>query len=121
MEEVALGGDGPGGAPNLTPEDTGIYVPPGGSFAYQMHYTPVGKPTTDKTEVGYYFYKEQPKYILRQASITDFSIQIPPGTGQHMETAYLEFPHDARGVRRAAPLSFALLLDQASHPLPGWH
>ena len=92
---VALGGYGPGGAPNLTPEDTGIYVPPGGSFAYQMHYTPVGKPTTDKTEVGYYFYKEQPKYILRQASITDFSIEIPPGTGQHMETAYLEFPHDA--------------------------
>jgi mono/diheme cytochrome c family protein len=92
---VALGGYGPGGAPNLTPADTGIYLPPGGSYAYQMHYTPVGKPTTDTTEVGYYFYKEQPKYILRQASITDFSIEIPPGDGRHMETAYLEFPHDA--------------------------
>ncbi|MBP8297699.1 MAG: redoxin domain-containing protein, partial [Burkholderiales bacterium] len=50
---VALGGYGPGGAPNLTPADTGIYLPPGGSFAYQMHYTPVGKPVTDKMEVGY--------------------------------------------------------------------
>lgn len=28
---VALGGYGPGGAPNLTPENTGIYLPPGGS------------------------------------------------------------------------------------------
>ena len=74
---VALGGYGPGGAPNLTPADTGIYLPPGGSFAYQMHYTPIGKPVTDKTQVGYYFYKEEPKYILRQASITDFSIEIP--------------------------------------------
>ena len=92
---VALGGYGPGGAPNLTPADTGIYLPPGGSYAWQMHYTPVGKPTTDKTEVGYYFYKEQPKYLLRQASITDFSIEIPAGEGRHMETAYLEFPHDA--------------------------
>ena len=92
---TSLGGYGPGGAPNLTPADTGIYVPPGGSYAYQMHYTPIGKPTTDSTEVGYYFYKEQPKYILRQASITDFSIEIPPGAGRHMETAYLEFPHDA--------------------------
>jgi len=92
---VALGGYGPGGAPNLTPDNTGIYLPPGGSYAYQMHYTPVGKPTTDTTEVGYYFYKEQPKFILRQASITDFSIEIPPGNGRHMETAYLEFPHDA--------------------------
>jgi mono/diheme cytochrome c family protein len=92
---VALGGYGPGGAPNLTPADTGIYLPAGGSYAWQMHYTPVGKPTTDMTEVGYYFYKEQPKYILRQASITDFSIEIPAGEGRHMETAYLEFPHDA--------------------------
>ncbi len=92
---VALGGYGPGGAPNLTPENTGIFLPPGGSFAWQMHYTPVGKPTTDKTEVGYYFYKEQPKYILRQASITDFSLEIPAGKGRHHETAYLEFPHDA--------------------------
>jgi hypothetical protein len=92
---VALGGYGPGGAPNLTPAETGIYLPPGGSFAWQMHYTPVGKPVTDKTEVGYYFYKEEPKYILRQASITDFSIEIPAGATRHHETGYLEFPHDA--------------------------
>jgi mono/diheme cytochrome c family protein len=92
---VSLGGYGPGGTPNLTPADTGIYVPPNGSYAFQMHYTPVGKPVTDKTEVGYYFHKEQPKYILRQASITDFSIEIPAGAQRHMETAYLEFPQDA--------------------------
>ena len=93
---VALGGYGPGGAPNLTPADTGIYLPPGGSFAYQMHYTPVGKPITDKMEVGYYFYKEQPTYMMRQASITDFSLEIPAGVERHPETAYIEFPHDAQ-------------------------
>ena len=93
---VALGGYGPGSAPNLTPAETGVYIPPGGSFAYQMHYTPVGKPVTDKMEVGYYFHKEEPKYILRQASITDFSIEIPAGEERHPETAYLEFPHDAQ-------------------------
>jgi len=93
---VALGGYGPGGAPNLTPDSTGIYLPPGGSFAYQMHYTPVGKPVTDKTEVGYYFYKSEPEFILRQASITDFSLEIPAGAERHPETAYLEFPHDAQ-------------------------
>jgi mono/diheme cytochrome c family protein len=93
--QVSLGGYGPGGTPNLTPSDTGIYVPPNGSYAFQMHYTPIGKPVTDATEVGYYFYKEEPKYILRQASITDFSIEIPAGAQRHMETAYLEFPQDA--------------------------
>jgi hypothetical protein len=91
---VALGGYGPGGAPNLTPDNTGIFLPPGGSFAWQMHYTAVGKPMTDKTEVGYYFYKEEPKYILRQASITDFSLQIPAGKSRHHETAYIEIPED---------------------------
>src|SRR5690606_23844120 len=91
---VSLGGYGPGGEANLTPAETGIYVPPGGSYAYQMHYTSVGKPTTDKTQVGYYFYKEEPKYMLRQASITDFSLEIPPGAENWQETAYLEIPED---------------------------
>jgi hypothetical protein len=92
---TSLGGYGPGGEANLTPTDTGIYVPPNGSFAWQMHYTSTGKPITDETEVGYYFYKEEPKYILRQASVTDFSLEIPAGAARHEETAYLEFPHDA--------------------------
>ncbi|MBI1360016.1 MAG: redoxin domain-containing protein [Alphaproteobacteria bacterium] len=92
---VSLGGYGPGGDDNMTPANTGIYLPPGGSFAYQMHYTPIGKPVTDETQVGYYFYKQDPKYILRQASVTDFSIEIPAGESRHREQAYLEFPHDA--------------------------
>jgi peroxiredoxin len=92
---TSLGGYGPGGEENKTPADTGIYVPPGGSFAYQMHYTPVGKEMTDATQVGYYFHKEKPKYILRQISVTDFSIEIPAGEERHHETAYLEFPRDA--------------------------
>ncbi len=91
---VALGGYGPGGAPNLTPDSTGIYLPPGGSFAWQMHYTATGKALTDKTEAGYYFYKEEPTYMLRQASITDFSLEIPPGAERHLETAYIEIPQD---------------------------
>lgn len=91
---VALGGYGPGGTPNLTPTDTGIYIPPGGSFAWQMHYTSFGKAITDKTEVGYYFYDKEPERILRQASITDFSLEIPAGKARHLETAYIEIPHD---------------------------
>ena len=65
---VALGGYGPGGAPNLTPTNMGTYLPPGGAFAFQMHYTPFGKPMTDDRPDRLYFYKEEPKYILRQAS-----------------------------------------------------
>lgn len=92
---TSLGGYGPGGEANLTPDDTGIYIPPGGSYAYQMHYTTNGKKMTDKTKVGYYFYKEPPNRILRQTSITDFSLEIPAGEPRWRETAYLTFPDDA--------------------------
>jgi mono/diheme cytochrome c family protein len=92
---TSLGGYGPGGEANLTPKDTGIYIPPGGSYAYQMHYTSTGKPITDKTKVGYYFYKETPKNILRQTSVTDYSLEIPAFKARHHETAYLIFPDDA--------------------------
>ena len=92
---TSMGGYGPGGEANLSPPSTGTYLPPGGSFAFQMHYTPVGKPTRDETQVGLYFYKDAPKYILRQASVTDFSIELPAGEGLRRERAYLEFPHDA--------------------------
>ena len=92
---TSMGGYGPGGENNLSPDSTGTYVPPGGSFAFQMHYTPVGKAMRDQTQVGLYFYKQEPKYILRQASVTDFSIELPAGEARHRERAYLEFPHDA--------------------------
>lgn len=92
---TSLGGYGPGGEANLTPDDTGIYIPPGGSYAYQMHYTSNGKKITDRTKVGYYFYKEPPTKMLRQTSITDFSLEIPAGKARHYETAYVIFPGDA--------------------------
>lgn len=92
---TSMGGYGPGGETNLSPDSTGTYLPPGGSFSFQMHYTPVGKPMRDETQVGLYFYDQEPKYILRQASVTDFSLELPAGKGRHREQAYLEFPHDA--------------------------
>ncbi len=118
---MALGGYGPGGAPNLTPANTGIYLPPGGSFAWQMHYTATGKPLNDKTEAGYYFYKEEPKYLLRQASITDFSLRDPAGRAASPRDRLHRDPAGHPDLRHAAALPLALLFDQAAHPLPGWH
>jgi hypothetical protein len=94
---ASLGGYGPGRGSNIEPVDTGVWVPPSGGVAFQNHYTPYGKPTSEKTEMGLYFYKkgEEPKYVLRTFGIFDFAIMIPPGEEFHPETAYLEFPKDA--------------------------
>jgi peroxiredoxin len=94
---ASLGGYGPGRGSNLQPADTGVWVPPSGGIAFQNHYTPYGRETEEKTQMGLYFYPkgQEPKYVLRTFLIADFSIVIPPGEEYHPEMAYVTFPHDA--------------------------
>jgi hypothetical protein len=60
-----------------------------------MHYTPYGKEVVDNSQIGVYFAKAPPKYIMRQTVISDPGIDIPANAGHHMEMAYTEFPKDA--------------------------
>jgi len=76
-------------------KDVGTYLPAGGAVGFQMHYTPYGKAVTDNSQIGVYFRKDPPKYIMRQTVVSDPTITIPPNTARHLETAYLEFPKDA--------------------------
>jgi mono/diheme cytochrome c family protein len=94
---ASLGGYGPGRGSNIEPKDTGVWMPPSGGVAFQNHYTPYGRETTEKTQMGIYFYPkgQEPKYILRTFLIADFSIDIPARTEVHPEVAYVEFPKDA--------------------------
>ncbi|HZZ68820.1 MAG TPA: hypothetical protein VFE18_11675 [Phenylobacterium sp.] len=94
---ASLGGYGPGRGSNIQPADTGVWVPASGGVGFQNHYTPYGKPTTEKTQMGIYFYPkgQEPKYVLRTFGIFDFSIEIPSGEEFHPETSYIEFPADA--------------------------
>ena len=71
---ASLGGYGPGRGSNIQPVDTGVWVPPSGGVGFQNHYTPYGRETTEKTQMGIYFYPkgQEPKYILRTFGIFDF-------------------------------------------------
>src|SRR6185503_11088323 len=77
--DTDTGGWGPGSDPTRYPTDTGNKVGAGGTFVFQMHYTPNGTAQTDKTKVGIYYAKAPPNNILRQLGIADFSIEIPAG------------------------------------------
>jgi hypothetical protein len=94
---ASLGGYGPGRGSNLQPENTGVWVPPSGGIAFQNHYTPYGRETVEKTQMGVYFYPkgQEPKYVLRTFGIFDFTIAIPPGVQFHPEVASVELPKDA--------------------------
>ena len=51
-------GYAPGNESNIFPEDTGVYIAPGGEFTFQLHYTPVGRETVDRSKIGLYFHKK---------------------------------------------------------------
>ena len=91
-----IGGQGPGRTTNLTPPDMGIWIPAGSSIAFETHYTPYGKATTEKTEMGLYFYPkgQEPKYPMRVYGIYDMGITIPAGEEYHPEIAYQDIPKD---------------------------
>ncbi|MBI1340554.1 redoxin domain-containing protein [bacterium] len=81
----------------VQPKGIGTYIPPGGSFGYQMHYTPFGKEVVSAEQIGLYFYKdgEKPDLIMREMPLVDQFIKIPPNDGNHKEVAYFNFPKDA--------------------------
>ena len=81
----------------VMPKDIGSYIPAGGSIGYQMHYTPFGKDVLSTQQIGLYFYKkdELPKLMMRENTIANIFIKIPPNAEAHKEVGYLNFPHDA--------------------------
>ena len=103
-EEIKSGGDvfdnyligyAPGAESNVMPEGTGVYVPKGGHFLFQLHYTPTGKATVDRSQMALYFSEEKPANYLRHSVVMDPTIRIPAGDGAYEESAYFEFYKDA--------------------------
>jgi mono/diheme cytochrome c family protein len=93
----AVGGYTVGMESTVAPNGIGSWVPAGGQFAYQMHYTPFGKEAVSAEQIGLYFYPEgeMPDLIMREMPLVDQFIEIPANDGNHVETAYFLFPKDA--------------------------
>ncbi len=91
----SVGSYTPGSQPQVMADNSGAPVPAGGKLHFQMHYTTMGKETTDVTQVGFYTLKAPPEYIKRSTVISTFALYIPAGEARHQEVAYLTFPADA--------------------------
>lgn len=93
----SVGGYTVGMESTVAPKGIGSWVPAGGDFAYQMHYTPFGKEAVSAEQIGLYFYKdgEKPELIMREMPLVDQFIEIPANDGNHKEIAYFNFPKDA--------------------------
>jgi peroxiredoxin len=69
------------------PEGVAKKLPAGATLFFQMHYTPTGKATTDRTRIGFRFAKEPPAKIVRTLPVANRRISIPANAPNHIETA----------------------------------
>ena len=85
----------PGQSTLVYPAGFAKFLPKGARLRFQMHYTPNGTATTDRTRVGVIFADEPPRHEVRVAGIVNPRIRIPPGAADHREEASLRLPFDA--------------------------
>ena len=69
-------------------------LPRGTSLVFQMHYTPIGKPTTDRTSIGLVFAKEPPAMPLGGTALVNGSLHIPAGAASHRVDAEMTLDRD---------------------------
>jgi hypothetical protein len=74
-----------------TPNKPGLMYPPGmgklvkagSSLVFQMHYTAIGKPVTDRTSIGLRFAKTPPAKQIRTGLALNNRFVLPPGDANH--------------------------------------
>jgi hypothetical protein len=69
----------PGMPLRVYPEGTATRLRAGSTLVFQMHYTPIGKETTDRTSIGLIFAKAPPKIELRGTVLANGALHIPAG------------------------------------------
>lgn len=84
----------PGSEPLRLPAGIGRKIPKGSQLVWQMHYTPNGKATTDRSQVAFKFCKAPPEKQTRVHGIDNHRFRIP---AQHPNYAVqsrhtLDFP-----------------------------
>lgn len=85
----------PGNEASSMPAGTGVFVAKGGVYQFQMHYTPYGKKTVDRSQIGLHFSDKPPANFYREQVIVNYELAIPANTERHEEKAYFIFDKDA--------------------------
>ena len=89
-----LGGYVPGAVARDYPDGTGTLLPAGATITFQMHYTPYGKDTTDRSRMGVYFHESEPEHRIHTQVFINPRIRIPPHAKAHAETSSRTFDRD---------------------------
>jgi len=90
----SIGGYVPGNSTRNFPAGTAVRLPKGSSLVFQMHYTTIGKETTDRTKMGLIFAKQPPKLPLTGTALVNGSLHIPAGEANHRVDAEMTLNRD---------------------------
>ena len=85
----------PGTDPQVFPLGTALRLPPGGVLHFQMHYTAVGKPGTDRSKIGLIFAKQPPATELRASAFFNARLMLPAGSANQEVSTDVTFAQDA--------------------------
>jgi peroxiredoxin len=84
----------PGDLGSIFPPGSAKLLPRGAAIVLQMHYTPNGVETPDKSSVGLVFAKDPPKAQVKTRAIAQQLFAIPPNAQSHKVTSKTTFSKD---------------------------
>ncbi len=84
----------PGNGAHAYPVGYARHLKKGSQLHFQMHYTPNGTATKDKTQIGFKFADGPPKYEVQTASVVNGRFTIPPRAARHKVEAEMKVPID---------------------------
>ncbi len=84
-----------GTRPEVYPAGTSKLLKAGSVLTLHIHYTTIGEPASDRTQVAFVFAKEPPVVELRTVSLAQERFSIPPGDANHLVEGSIEFTKDA--------------------------
>ncbi|HEX9794994.1 MAG TPA: redoxin family protein [Planctomycetota bacterium] len=77
----------PGQGATQWPAGSAKRIPAGSWLKFQMHYTPDGVATTDRTQVAFRFAAAPPEHEIRTAAVFNVEFSIPAGAESHQVVA----------------------------------
>jgi peroxiredoxin/mono/diheme cytochrome c family protein len=89
LDEQFLVGYVPGHRAKVLPEGYAKLIPAGSQLVFQVHYTPIGTPQEDLSQVGFLF--ADPETLTHQVATINAAqprFRIPPHAGNHRVEAY---------------------------------
>lgn len=93
---VKLCGFAPGEQPKVFPPGTARLIKKGSTLTFQMHYTPNGEATTDRSYIGLIFSKTPVQKIALTGTATNARFVIPPGEANYEVRSSWTAPDDVR-------------------------